>query len=124
MSLLIAMAWMCILAIVSLVQLGTWVWPMQDPPLLLLKLKLLRRGTFLSLHEQRSNQQISYVCCNLFQSCRLLRNLQDISLEGFLLTPVQKICKYPLQLSVREQLNQAAEVVAILLYRRAVQHVI
>ena len=34
------------------------------------------------------------------QSCRLLRNLQDISLEGFLLTPVQKICKYPLQLSV------------------------
>lgn len=30
----------------------------------------------------------------------MLRNLQDISLEGFLLTPVQKICKYPLQLSV------------------------
>lgn len=35
-----------------------------------------------------------------YQSCRLLRNLQDISLEGFLLTPVQRICKYPLQLSV------------------------
>lgn len=32
----------------------------------------------------------------------MLRNLQDISLEGFLLTPVQKICKYPLQLFVSE----------------------
>lgn len=35
----------------------------------------------------------------LTQSCRLLRNL-PISLEGFLLTPVQRICRYPLQLSV------------------------
>ena len=38
--------------------------------------------------------------CGVVQSCRLLQNLQDISLEGYLLTPVQKICKYPLQLSV------------------------
>lgn len=37
---------------------------------------------------------------NYLQSCRLLRNLQNIPLEGFLLLPVQKICKYPLQLSV------------------------
>ena len=40
----------------------------------------------------------NYVC---LQGCRLLQKMDEISLEGYLLTPVQKICKYPLQLAVR-----------------------
>lgn len=34
-----------------------------------------------------------------FEACRLMRGLIEIPLEGYLLTPVQRICKYPLQLA-------------------------
>lgn len=42
-----------------------------------------------------------------FEACRLLRRMMPISLEGFLLTPIQRICKYPLQLT--ELLKQTPE---------------
>lgn len=34
-----------------------------------------------------------------FEACRLMRSLMEIPLDGYLLTPVQRICKYPLQLA-------------------------
>ncbi|XP_062377094.1 uncharacterized protein spata13 [Sardina pilchardus] len=45
---------------------------------------------------QRLMKQSRYK--HFFEACRLLQQMIDISLAGFLLTPVQKICKYPLQL--------------------------
>lgn len=37
---------------------------------------------------------------HFFENCRRSRGgMSDISLDGFLLTPVQRICKYPLQLA-------------------------
>ncbi|KAI6173572.1 Rho guanine nucleotide exchange factor 3 [Aphelenchoides besseyi] len=36
---------------------------------------------------------------HFFEACRLLRGMPKLSLESFLLTPVQRICRYPMQLS-------------------------
>ncbi|PAV90965.1 hypothetical protein WR25_19913 isoform B [Diploscapter pachys] len=39
------------------------------------------------------------IYAQFFEACRLLRGLPNLSLEGFLLTPIQRLCRYPLQLS-------------------------
>ncbi|EEB14004.1 collybistin, putative [Pediculus humanus corporis] len=39
------------------------------------------------------------VYTKFFEACRLKRGLNNISLDGYLLTPIQRICKYPLQLA-------------------------
>uniref|UniRef100_A0A1B6CGV1 Spermatogenesis-associated protein 13 n=1 Tax=Clastoptera arizonana TaxID=38151 RepID=A0A1B6CGV1_9HEMI len=43
------------------------------------------------------NQRNNY--SKFFEACRLMRGLIEIPLDGYLLTPVQRICKYPLQLA-------------------------
>lgn len=39
------------------------------------------------------------VYAKFFEECRNRRGMQPIPLDGYLLTPVQRICKYPLQLN-------------------------
>ena len=57
------------------------------------------------MEEEEREGEVVHVLLLLFplhvQACRLLKGMADISLEGFLLNPVQRICRYPLQLSVR-----------------------
>lgn len=59
---------------------------------------------------QIQKRQVWNVFLLLFpvQHCMLLggKKSTDIPLEGYLLTPIQRICKYPLLLKVRPQLLQ------------------
>ncbi|KAH8009244.1 hypothetical protein HPB51_013898 [Rhipicephalus microplus] len=50
-------------------------------------------------HKQEFKIYSEYCNNHPLAACRLLQDMIDISLDGFLLTPVQKICKYPLQLA-------------------------
>ncbi|OQV12567.1 Rho guanine nucleotide exchange factor 4 [Hypsibius exemplaris] len=58
---------------------------------------------YCNLHTQSAAelQQLKQIkqYAHFFEACRMLQEMVEISLDGFLLQPVQKICKYPLQLA-------------------------
>jgi hypothetical protein len=55
----------------------------------------MQQPQYFQFFEVSTNIPKQFTC----QACRLLRGMPRLSLEGFLLTPVQRICRYPLQLA-------------------------
>ncbi|CAF4678654.1 unnamed protein product [Rotaria sp. Silwood1] len=41
----------------------------------------------------------NFIYQNFFETCRLQANMIELKLDGFLLSPIQRICQYPLQLN-------------------------
>ncbi|OZC05299.1 hypothetical protein X798_07735 [Onchocerca flexuosa] len=74
-----------------------------------IKIQYFQRSKFFIYSEYCNNRPVSSAELALlneqshyyqfFEACRLLRGMPKLPLEGFLLTPVQRICRYPLQLS-------------------------